>query len=36
MRYKPKTAAALRIAPAGLPDKMRVEVNRDVRVARKP
>jgi hypothetical protein len=36
MRYKPKTAAALHIAPAGLPDKMRVEVNRDIRVARKP
>jgi hypothetical protein len=29
MRYKPKNVAALHIALAGLPDKMRVEVDPD-------
>jgi len=36
MSYKLKSAAALYIALAGVPDKMRVEVNRDIRVAPKP
>ena len=36
MPYKPKSASALYIALAGLPDKMRAEVNRDIRVAPKP
>ncbi len=35
MRYKPKSTAALQIALGGLPDKMRVEVDRDVRVSAK-
>jgi hypothetical protein len=35
MRYKPKSAAALDIALGGLPDKMRVEVDRDIRVSAK-
>jgi hypothetical protein len=35
MRYKPKSAAALHIALGGLSDKMRVEVDRDVRVSAK-
>ncbi len=30
MRYKPKSIAALHIALGGLPDKMRVEVDRDI------
>jgi hypothetical protein len=33
MRYKPKSTAALDIALGGLPDKMRVEVDPDVRVS---
>ena len=33
MRYKPKTIAALHIALGGLPDKMRVEVDPDIRVS---
>jgi hypothetical protein len=33
MRYKPKSAAALDIALGGLPDKMRVEVERGIRVS---
>ena len=35
MRYKPKSAAALDIALGGLPDKMPVEVDRDIRVSAK-
>jgi hypothetical protein len=33
MRYKPKNIAALRIALAGLPEKMAVEVGPDIRVS---
>ena len=33
MHYKPKSVAALHIALAGLPDRMRVEVDPDVRVS---
>ena len=33
MRYKPKSTAALHIALGGLPDKMRVEVDPDIRVS---
>jgi hypothetical protein len=35
MRYKPKSVAALHIALGGLPDKMRVEVDRDIGVSAK-
>jgi hypothetical protein len=35
MRYKPKNIAALHIALGGLPDKMRVEVDRDIGVSAK-
>ncbi len=35
MRYKPKSVAALHIALGGLPDKMRVEVDRGIRVSAK-
>jgi hypothetical protein len=35
VRYKPKSIAALHIALGGLPDKMRVEVDRVVRVSAK-
>ena len=35
MRYKPKSVAALHIALGGLPDKMRVEVDRGIRVCAK-
>src|ERR1700730_14076330 len=35
MRYKPKNVAALHIALAGLPDKMRVEVDPDIGVSAK-
>ena len=35
MRYKPKSAAALDIALGGLPDKMPVEVDRDIPVSAK-
>jgi hypothetical protein len=33
MRFKPKSTAALQIALGGLPDKMRVEVDPDIRVS---
>ena len=33
MRYKPKSIAALHIALGGLPDKMRVEVDREIGVS---
>ena len=35
MRYKPKNVAALHIALAGLPDKMRVELDPDIGMAAK-
>jgi hypothetical protein len=35
MRYKPKGIAALHIALGGLPDKMRVEPDPDIRVSAK-
>jgi hypothetical protein len=35
MRYKPKNVAALHIALAGLPDRMRVEVDPDIGMAAK-
>ena len=35
MRYKPKSTAALHVALGGLPDKMRVEVDPDIRVSAK-
>lgn len=35
MRYKPKSVAALHIALGGLPDKMRVEADRDIGVSAK-
>jgi hypothetical protein len=35
MRYKPKNIAALHIALGGLPDKMRVEVDRSIGVSAK-
>jgi hypothetical protein len=35
MHYKPKSVDALHIALAGLPNKMRVEVEGDVRVSAK-
>jgi hypothetical protein len=35
MRYKPKSVDALQIALGGLPNKMRVEVDPDVKVAAK-
>ena len=35
MRYKPKSTAALHIALGGLPDKMRVEVDRGIAVSAK-
>jgi hypothetical protein len=35
MRYKPKNIAALQIVLAGLPDKMRVEVDPDVGMSAK-
>jgi hypothetical protein len=35
MRYKLKSTAALHIALGGLPDKMRVEVDPDIRVSAK-
>jgi hypothetical protein len=35
MRYKPKNIAALHIALAGLPDRMRVETERGVGVSAK-
>jgi hypothetical protein len=35
MRYKPKSIAALHIALGGLPDKMRVEVDRSIKLSAK-
>jgi len=35
VRYKPKSTAALQIALGGLPDKMRVEVDRNIGVSAK-
>ena len=35
MRYKPKSIAALHIALGGLPDKMRVQADPDIRVSAK-
>ena len=35
MRYKPKSTAALHIALGGLPDKMRVEADRDIGISAK-
>jgi len=35
MRYKPKNVAALQIALAGLPDRMRVQVDPDIGVSAK-
>jgi len=35
VRYKPKSPAALQIALGGLPDKMRVEVDRNIGVSAK-
>jgi hypothetical protein len=35
MRYKPKSTAALHVALGGLPDKMRVEVDRDIGLSAK-
>ena len=35
MRYKPKSIAALHIALGGLPNKMRVELDPDIRVSAK-
>jgi hypothetical protein len=35
MRYKPKSMAALQLALGGLPDRMRVEVDPDVKISAK-
>jgi len=35
MRYKPKSIAALHVALGGLPDKMCVEVDRNIEVSAK-
>jgi hypothetical protein len=35
MRYKPKSMAALQLALAGLPDRMRVEVDSDIEIPAK-
>ena len=35
MRYKPKSIAALQLALGGLPDRMRVEVDSDIKIAAK-
>jgi hypothetical protein len=35
MRYRPKNIAALHIALGGLPDKMRIEADRDIGVPAK-
>jgi hypothetical protein len=35
MKYKPKSVAALHIALGGLPDKMRVQTDRDIGVSAK-
>jgi hypothetical protein len=33
MRYKPKSMAALHLALGGLPDRMRVEVDSDIKIS---
>jgi len=33
MRYKPKSIAALQLALGGLPDRMRVEVDSDIKIS---
>jgi translation initiation factor IF-1 len=35
MQYKPKSIAALHVALGGLPDKMRVQVDSDIRLSAK-
>jgi hypothetical protein len=35
MRYKPKSIAALQLALGGLPDRMRVEVDTDIKISAK-
>jgi hypothetical protein len=35
MRYKPKSTAALQLALGGLPDRMRVEVDSDIKISAK-
>ena len=35
MQYKPKSVAALHIALGGLPDKMRLQVDSDIRLSAK-
>ena len=35
MRYKPKSIAALELALGGLPDRMRVEVDSDIKISAK-
>jgi hypothetical protein len=35
MRYKPRSIAALQLALGGLPDRMRVEVDSDIKISAK-
>jgi hypothetical protein len=35
MRYKPKSIAALQLALGGLPDRMRVEIDSDIKISAK-
>ena len=35
MRYKPKSIAALQLALGGLPDRMRVEVDQEIKISAK-
>ena len=35
MRYKPRSIAALQLALGGLPDRMRVEVDLDIKISAK-
>jgi hypothetical protein len=35
MQYKPRSIAALQLAPGGLPDQMRVEVEPDIEISAK-
>ena len=35
MRYKPKSIAALQLVLGGLPDRMRVEIDSDVKISAK-
>ena len=35
MRYKPKSSAALQLALGGLPDRMRVEIDSDIKISAK-